>query len=259
MLAPLAQHERCPTPLLLKRSGEPSEALPTHLLAGAMTCGTCGGTIAQVSGKSGGYYGCLAASKGACDNRILVRRSLTERVVMGAVRDRLGDSDEVARTLDRVEQAVTALPSHLPADTRLKEAELASEERRLANVLDFVGEGRGSRALAQALTETERRVDHLKEELDGLRSSREKVFSPPPIEWIRERLGKLQDLLEHDTRRSAMLLRQFLGPIRLEPVQADIGKPYYRAVTGIDTLALIHAPLDSEEPKVGSKSFRSWS
>jgi hypothetical protein len=36
---------------------------PTHLLAGAMVSGSCGATIAQVSGKSGGYYGCLAATK----------------------------------------------------------------------------------------------------------------------------------------------------------------------------------------------------
>ena len=34
---------------------------PTHLLSGAMVCGLCGAAIAAVSGKSGGYYGCLAA------------------------------------------------------------------------------------------------------------------------------------------------------------------------------------------------------
>jgi hypothetical protein len=36
-----------------------------------MICGSCGATIAQVSGKNGGYYGCLAATKGACDNKTL--------------------------------------------------------------------------------------------------------------------------------------------------------------------------------------------
>jgi hypothetical protein len=31
---------------------------PTHLLSGAVVCGNCNAAIAQVSGKSGGYYGC---------------------------------------------------------------------------------------------------------------------------------------------------------------------------------------------------------
>ena len=49
--------------------------------------------------------------------------------------------------------------------------ELVAEERRLANFVDFIGEGRGSQALAKALVETERRVEVLREELDGLRRS----------------------------------------------------------------------------------------
>jgi hypothetical protein len=48
---------------------------------------SCGATIDEVSGKSGGYYGCLAATKGARDNRTLVRRTLAEKVILGAVRN----------------------------------------------------------------------------------------------------------------------------------------------------------------------------
>jgi hypothetical protein len=151
------------------------------------------------------------------------------------------------------------LRSGLPEDIRLKEAELASEERRLSNFLDFIGEGRGSRALGKVLIETERRAEALKEEIEDLRASRERVFSAPPIEWIRERLGKLQEVLEQNTARSALLLRQFLGPIRLEPVQADIGRPYFRAVTAIDALALVEAPPDDPEGAKGrSNSLHSW-
>jgi hypothetical protein len=31
--------------------------------------------------------------------------------------------------------------------------------------------------------------------------------------------------------------RTILGPIRLEPVSPDIGRPFYRAITSIDALA----------------------
>jgi hypothetical protein len=238
--------------------GSREEHFPTHLLSGTMLCGSCGGAIAQVSGKSGGYYGCLAASKRACTNRILVRRSLAEKLIINAVRDRLGEPEEVARVLERVEQAVAELRSDLPETLRLKEAELASEERRLGNFLDFIGEGRGSKALGQAIVVTERRVEGLRDEVGGLRASRERVFRAPPVDWIRERLDKLQEVLGRNTSRSAVLLRQFLGPIRLEPVQADIGRPYYRAITAIDVVALIDTPPDSEGPDGGSNSLRSW-
>src|SRR5262249_54100874 len=50
------------------------EANPPHLLSGALHCGKCGGTIGQVSGKGSGYYGCLAAVRAACNNKLLVSR-----------------------------------------------------------------------------------------------------------------------------------------------------------------------------------------
>jgi hypothetical protein len=49
-----------------------------------MVCGECGATIAPVSGKAGGYYGCLGAAKGACDNKMLVRRKLAEKIILRA-------------------------------------------------------------------------------------------------------------------------------------------------------------------------------
>ena len=229
---------------------------PTHLLAGAMTCGSCGATIAQVSGKNGGYYGCLAATKGACDNKILVRRTLAEKVILETVKDELADPEVIAYVLQRVEQEVAKLRSDLPDTLKLKEAELSAEQRRLANFVDFIGEGRGSHALANALVETERRVETLTDEVSGLRQSREKVFQAPPIEWIKDRIDHLQDVLSNRTARSAQTLRQLLGPIRLDLITPDIGRPFYQAVTTIDTLALIEPASSGAE--AGSNSLRKW-
>lgn len=240
-----------------KDQGSRQKHAPTHLLSGTMSCGVCGATVAQVSGKSGGYYGCLAASKRACDNKLLVRRKLTEDKIIAAVRERLEDAENVRYVLERVEEEVAALRHDLPETVRLKESELAAEERRMANFLDFIGEGRGSQALAKALVETERRVESLRIEVDGLRASREKVFQAPPVEWITEKLSKVREVLELNTVRSAVLLREFLGPITLEPIAADIGRPYYQAVTSIDALALIDSPT-SEVGQTGSNSLRQW-
>ena len=86
----------------------------THLLAGSMVCGGCGGTIAQVSGKSGGYYGCLAASKGACENKTLVRRTLAEKVILSAVQEQIQDADHIAYVLKRVEEEIATECADLP-------------------------------------------------------------------------------------------------------------------------------------------------
>jgi hypothetical protein len=221
-----------------------------------MVCGRCGGTIAQVSGKSGGYYGCLAATKGACENKTLVRRRLAENLILEAVIERISETDQIAYVLERVEEEIGKLRSDIPDTLKLKETELSAEQRRLANFVDFIGEGRGSEALAKALVETERRVDALAAEVDRLRRSREKVFRTPAVEWIKDRLSNLHDVLEQRIARSAQVLRNLLGPIRMELVTPNIGRPFYRAVTTLDALALIETPPDNAEG--GSNSLQRW-
>jgi hypothetical protein len=80
---------------------------PAQLFSGAMTCGACGKSILQVSGKAGGYYGCLSATKGGCDNRLLVRRSLVERVLIAALRERILCRENLSYVLKRVAREVS--------------------------------------------------------------------------------------------------------------------------------------------------------
>lgn len=133
-----------------------------------------------VGGKSRetGSYGCLAARKGACENKVLVRRTLVERIIVETIQDQISNSDHIAYVLSRVEEEIKKLRSDLPETLKLKQAELDAEQRRLANFIDFVGEGRGSQALAKALVETERRVETLTEDVDALKKSHEKSFAP---------------------------------------------------------------------------------
>jgi len=238
--------------------GGAEKHFPTHLLSGAMVCGVCGAAVAKVSGKGGGYFGCLGATKGACENKMLVRRKLAEKVILEAVREQLSAHEQIQRVLERVEEEVRKLYADVPETIRLKGGELASEERRLQNFVDFIGEGRGSRALGEALRETERRVEALREELGGLQTSRDKVFQAPPLEWIEERVESLQEVLERRTERSALILRKLLGKIRLEPTRPDIGKPYYIARTSLDALALLDDPSEGVVSEGGSNSLRWW-
>jgi hypothetical protein len=231
---------------------------PTHLLSGLMTCARCGAAIAQVSGKAGGYYGCLGATKKACDNRLLVRRELAERVILSAVQEKLCSAENLRYVLRRVEKETRELSRDLPETIKLKQAEKDSQERRVRNSVEFIAEGRGSRALGQALAASERRVDELRSELAMLHRSRQTAFQAPPLAWIEERVGTIQDVLERRTERSALLLRKLLGTVDLTRVEDDTGKPHYRARSALQTLALLEPPQGGPVEDSGSNSLRWW-
>jgi hypothetical protein len=82
-------------------------------------------------------------------------------------------------------------------------------------------------------------VEELRTAVEALLKSRNAVFKTPPMAWIEERVTTLQEVLARRTERSALLLRKLLGLIRLEPTQGDIGRPYYRARSRVQVLALL--------------------
>jgi hypothetical protein len=76
--------------------------------------------------------------------------------------------------------------------------------------------------------------------------------------WIEERAAVLQKVLERRTAKSALLLPRLFGRIRLEPFQGDIGKPYFRAVTSIQSLALLDESPEPGGSEPGSNSLHWW-
>ena len=94
---------------------------------------------------------------------------------------------------------------------RVKNTEFETEQRRVANFVEFIAEGRGSRALAEALAASERRAQKLRADLEALRESRGAVFQAPPLPWVEERVARLQEVLERRTEKSRLLLRKVLG------------------------------------------------
>ncbi len=231
---------------------------PTDLLSGSMSCGACGAAIAKVSGKSGGYYGCLGAARGSCANRLLVRRTLAERLILTALREKLASAENVAYVLKRVEEEVAKTYSEVPEAIRLKEAALEAEDRRVANFIEFIADGRGSKALGEALAAAERKVEDLRAELELLRRGRDVALKAPPPPWIEERIATLQAVLERRTERSALLLRKLLGKIRLEPVTPEVGRPYLRAASSLQVLALLEMEPAPGDPEAGSNALRWW-
>lgn len=172
---------------------------PKSLLSGCMVCGSCGAAIVQVGGKGGGYFGCLGAKKGGCQNGLIVRRRLAEKVILRDMARQFSSPSAIQYVLQQVEREVSKLYKDVPETIRAKQVELQTETRRLANFVNFVAEARGSRAIAEALEVTETRVNKLRAEVEGLERAQNSVFRAPPIEWITERLGTFQEVLERRT------------------------------------------------------------
>jgi len=226
---------------------------PTHLLSGSLRCGACGGSIGQVSGKAGGYYGCLAAMRSRCANKLLVRRRLVERILLATLREQVCDREAIGYVMRRVEVEVRRLHGHLPELMRDKRSALAAEERRIANFIGFIGDGKGTPALGQALENAELRARDLTEELAALEATAKSVLRAPPAEWIAHRLQKLDGLLGSATERSALLLRRVLGTVKLTPVTPELGRSCYRAETAVEVLDLLAEASDD-----GSNSLQQW-
>ena len=234
------------------------QTFPPHLLSGAMVCDRCGGTVGLVSGKGHGYYGCLGAVKLACENAVKVPRRLAEDVILRSVQNRLLEPEPLQRMLRRVEEEAKSVYSEIPVALGAKRMELQAAKRRQVNLVEYVADGEGTKAVRAELAELEPRVEGLEKQLAGLQRASDKVIRAPSLGWLRKRLKKCRSLLELRTAKSAGFLRRLLCPIRLEPVTPTTGRPYYVAHTALDTLALLDDPESDDGSDSGAKSLRWW-
>ena len=75
---------------------------PRELLSGTMVCSECGGAVGKVSGKGGGYYGCLKVVKGACSNKLMVSKRVVEPLVLAEVAKLIGTPESLQYILQKV-------------------------------------------------------------------------------------------------------------------------------------------------------------
>ena len=162
--------------------------------------------------------------------------------MLDAIQAKLADPTSFRYVLERVEAEAQRLQAHLPEEIKLKRAALEAEERRVANYVAFIGEGKGTRALGEALATAEQKALALRTQLQGYEASGRTLFKAPPVEWIANRLREIQPVLETEPSLSALLLRRVLGPVRLVPVKPEIGKAYYQAETALQVLDLLKTP-----------------
>lgn len=223
-------------------------ANPTHLFAGQLKCKCCKGTIVQVCGKSGGYYGCHQAKRKTCSNKLTVQRKRLEEILINNLKTNLLTSENLNYVYDKIEKEIEKSLSTVPDESKQKRIEHEKIQSELQNLLHFIKAGNFSKVVSKALSDAENRSDKIKSEMQSLELQRNSSFKAPAKEWIDHRLDDLFETLDKNTKISALALKDLLGTIELELVPGECviecgkliqTKSYYLAHSTIDTLALL--------------------
>ena len=212
---------------------------PPHLLSGSLECGECKGSIALVSGKGSGYYGCLNGYKKSCTNRMMISRKKLEKYFIHMLYEKVLTPETLDTVYQKTAQKIKDQFCHIPEEIRLKKIELNRAETRAHNFIEFIAEGKATEGLSFALEQAETKAKEFKKDLEALEQSKDSAFTPPPIEWIQHKLQNLSEVLAQKTENSALVMRRLTGKITLTPKKPEVGKPYYHARTKIKSFALL--------------------
>ena len=217
-------------------------------------------SIALGSGHRGSHYGCSAAARRACGNRVRVRRRVAEKVILAALRDRVLQPDPSCGSW-------LLSVSKSPSSVRMCPG---CSARRGRSSLRFAVVSPGSStswrsAVRRTAWPLPRRSPGTRRRWRRSRP-RSRAFSPRPTRgcafpsgaWVEKRLAALRELLERRTEASAFMLRRLLGRMVLEPVHPEQGTPYYVARTAIDVLVLLESPRSDPGSDPGASSFGWW-
>lgn len=229
------------------------ESHPKHLLSHCLKCGECGGSVALIGGKGDGYYGCQNSyQRATCKNRKTISRKKLEDHFIAALFERVLVPEYLDSICTKVFDTVKAHFSHLPKELSKKKVELQKVQKAISTLIDFITKGDVSDAVRIALRENESRLTSLQSEIESLEKAHQDKLVRPSKDWIAMKVVELKELLSMRTEKSAMILREILGPVTLTPTKDENGKEYYTATTKIGTISLLGRSDD------GSKSFLKW-
>ena len=187
-----------------------------HLLTGKIFCGSCGGAFAAVGKDS---LACGAARKqGTCSNRTGIRRSVLDKLILDALRDRLMAPDDAAAFVSEFTSEWNRLQAHAASDETTKRRELEAVERKLSGLIDAIADGLRAQGLQQKLDDLERRKATLERELRESTAPAPRLH-PNLAEVYRQKLTALSEALHQPGDGTAALeaIRGLIERVLMHP------------------------------------------
>jgi DNA invertase Pin-like site-specific DNA recombinase len=140
---------------------------PRHLLSGKIICGVCGGPYHPTGSD---YLGCQAAKCGACSNRRTCRRAALEAHVLDLLERQLMQPGLLGAFMEAFDAEWERLDGELKGQAAMRQRERQAIDRKIANLVDAVSDGRGSPSILAKLRE-----------LEAARLAQDAIGAPEPI------------------------------------------------------------------------------
>jgi DNA invertase Pin-like site-specific DNA recombinase len=189
---------------------------PKHLLTHLARCGCCGGTLAAV-GKD--YLACgRARRQGLCDNRRGIPRAVLERLILGALRERLMAPELVKEFIAEFHHAVNHNRQAQELRIAAKRKALADARTKLDGLVEAIAGGLRGTSLQVKLDELEQRKAALEAEVAAAPAPLPRLH-PNLAEVYRRKVEALHEALAdpHTGAEALEILRSLIERVVVHP------------------------------------------
>ena len=211
------------TTVAMDRDGDGNALNRAHrrrfVLSGLLKCGMCGGGYTVMAKDR---YGCAAHTKsGTCVNGSTIARASVERRVLGALQDRIMTPELLAAFIEGYNAELADSRSEARQRTAATRSELATVQRKLANVVDAIERMGLSASLATSLSALETRQATLMADAAMAAGEDTVMPLPPPAtaEMYRDKLATLVEALSNAEMQTeaGTVVRSLIGRVVMVP------------------------------------------
>lgn len=198
----------------------------TTLFSGTLICAYCGAELKLArSTQKYKQISCLNGANGAFDCKLNCSKSLAiiEDSILKFIHEQLLTEEQVAKLVKSANESLKAQAKQPRVDVKplqAKESSLVKKIRRLVIKIEDTDDKKLSAGYDSRVKELQRELNEVRKTLAEAHATTQKSVRPITLEWVREQLGRLRDLLQQDIPIAAQVLRRLTGPIKIrqEPI-----------------------------------------
>ena len=189
-----------------------------------------------------GHYGCsMNWNRGAkvCPNNARVRKSEVESVLLRDLKHELMEGNSLQRIAELANRKLMQLAERKPPRLKKLKDKQTVLQNEIQNIVRFVETGSVySAALDRRLSEKEREIIQLENEMKDLSSQIDFAEIRIDTEYVSSWVFRLDQLLETDIIRARAELRNMMQDVSLLPITQDSAK-YLRAKVNPNIVGLM--------------------
>lgn len=200
----------------------PFHSSARYLLSGLIECSTCGQPFLAF-GNDKKYFRCRGHSQGICPCKKMLRIDLAEKLILREISKRcFQDESFVQRLTQHVEAFVKEMQQGRPEEKRRLRKDLQSISSKIGRLLDLC-EADDVPEAKERLADYRQQKLNIEGQLQQLDVCKEERITGPPIEWVTEKLGNLDSILNSDPAAANPLLKAILVGGRI--VVSEVEQP----------------------------------